>query len=307
MKESVLHREFVRSLKSENAEEVIDVYFYRPVAFVLAKALEKTRITPNVITLSGIFWGLLAGYFLSKGSVSACIIGAIIYQIANIFDCADGQLARLKSIYSDFGRILDGFVDYVNVSVVYIGSYIGLFRSRDNFLSIHHIILIMLFASLSTIFASVIYDKLKSKYMNLSADKDVVKEDRTEIRKKINAETSAAKKLFYILYLFYLNIQSFITENISLRGRDTVNIVKANREKYRELYITRNSKLLRVWSLVGPSTHAFYFLIFALFGKVSWYFLFISGPLNIILLILFYIQYRTEKNILVEIQSKKNR
>ncbi len=302
-KESVIREEFIRSLKTGSVEEIVDVYIYRPLGFILAKLLSKTRVTPNVITVSGLFWGLLAGYVLSNGTVISFVYGALFYQIANIFDCADGQLARITSVYSDFGRILDGFVDYVNVTSVFAGSFIGLLRSNDTFLKTHHIILVMVFAGLSTAVASALYDKLKSKFMNLAADKEVVKENPHEFIDKRAQEPLLIKRFFYTMYIFYLNVQCFMAENISLKMKEQKKLTKVNRKLYRELYISRNKKLLKVWSIVGPSTHAFYFLLFALAGNISLYFLFLIGPLNIILLLLTYIQFRTEKGIMAEIQE----
>lgn len=303
IKEGLLSKEYKKSLKPENAEEVVDYYIYRPIAFVFVKILAKTRITPNFITVMGIFWGLLAGFFLSRGTVEGFVYGAVIYQIANIFDCVDGQLARLKSMYSDFGRILDGLVDYINTSAVYIGSLIGLLKIPGLFNGIHHTFTVVVLASISTIFTSAVYDKLKSRYMNLLSGHEVVKEDLDKIRNKINSETSILQRSFFSIYLFYLKAQIYLTEMFSTRGKLTEKLIRDNQEEYRELYLERNSVLLRVWSIVGPSTHALYFLIFALIHHFPWYFLFVAGPLNIILAVLFVLQYITEKRIFNEIKG----
>ncbi len=298
LKVNTLSKEFVKSLKTEGAEEIVDIYLYRPLGFVLAKILTKTRITPNIITIAGIFWGILAGFLLSRGTVNFFIYGALIYQVANIFDCADGQLARLTSNYSDFGRILDGFVDYVNVSAVYVGSFIGLLRSRDTFFETRHTVFVMVFAVLSTAFAAALYDKLKSKYMNFVLDSEIVKEDTSALIEKRDHETVAVKRFLYTLYIFYLHVQCFFAKNISLKGKEVDRLIGNNRKLYRELYLSRNTKLLKAWSIVGPSTHALYFLLFALMRNLSWYFLFLVGPLNVVLLLLLYAQYHTEKSIL---------
>lgn len=303
LKENILGKEFVKSLKTEGAEEIVDIYLYRPLGFVLAKILSKTRITPNIITIAGIFWGILAGFLLSRGTITFFIYGALIYQVANIFDCADGQLARLTSNYSDFGRILDGFVDYVNVSAVYVGSFIGLLRSKDTFFETSHTVFVMVFAVLSTAFAAALYDKLKSKYMNLVLDSEIVKEDPSALIEKRDHETVAVKRFLYTLYIFYLHIQCFFAKNISLKGKEVDRLIGNNRKLYRELYLYRNKKLLKVWSIVGPSTHVVYFLLFALMRNLSWYFLFLVGPLNVVLLLLLYAQYLTEKSILSEMRE----
>ncbi len=303
VKENVFRDEFAKSLKTESAEEIVDIYLYRPLGFILAKILSKTRITPNIVTLTGIFWGLLAGYFLSRGTAAFFVYGALIYQVANVFDCADGQLARLTSVYSDFGRILDGVVDYFMVSAVFVGSIVGLYRSQDAFLITHHYILVIIFAGLSTIVACVLYDKLKSKYINLASGEEVVKENAAELQERRKEEPLAVKRFFYSLYIFYLRAQCFMAENISLKRKARNEFTPYDSRLYRERYLARNSKLLRAWSLVGLSSRALFFLLFALAGRFFWYFLFLAGPLNGVLLVLFYVQYRTEKSILAEIQD----
>ena len=55
------------SLKSEDTEEVIDIYFYRPIGYFFAKIAMKLHITPNMITIASIFIGtILEFYVLDK-------------------------------------------------------------------------------------------------------------------------------------------------------------------------------------------------------------------------------------------------
>ncbi|MDD2799517.1 MAG: CDP-alcohol phosphatidyltransferase family protein [Bacteroidales bacterium] len=97
------------SLKAIEIENFLDRYFYRPVAFRIALILRHTFVTPNMITILSIFFGVFAGYHFYSTEITVNAFGVLLLIIANILDCVDGQLARLTGIKSKIGRILDGF------------------------------------------------------------------------------------------------------------------------------------------------------------------------------------------------------
>jgi phosphatidylglycerophosphate synthase len=103
-----LFKEFKSSLKMMEVEEVLDIIFYRPFAFLVVKSVYSTNITPNHLTLAAIVMGVAGGCFYSLGTEGSCILGAIFYMLFNILDCSDGQLARLKKNGTPGGRLLDG-------------------------------------------------------------------------------------------------------------------------------------------------------------------------------------------------------
>src|SRR5664280_3556934 len=90
------YREYKNSLKMAEAEEVIDLVLYRPLAFLVVISVYNTKIKPNHLTLTAMVMGILGGCLYSIGSHLTCIAGAIFYLLFNIFDCSDGQLARIK-------------------------------------------------------------------------------------------------------------------------------------------------------------------------------------------------------------------
>jgi phosphatidylglycerophosphate synthase len=91
-----------------------NVYVARPLAAVLVALLRRTPLTPNQVTILGFLVFLLvlpAGLFI-PGTAGFLTIVAIV-QLAYIFDCADGQLARLKQMTSPAGAYFDFFIDEV--------------------------------------------------------------------------------------------------------------------------------------------------------------------------------------------------
>lgn len=96
------------SLKSADTEEWIDLLFYRPIGYRWALLFRKLGITPNAITIASIFLGVGAGVLFYFDSLLLNVIGMGLLVWANMYDSADGQLARMTGQKSELGRILDG-------------------------------------------------------------------------------------------------------------------------------------------------------------------------------------------------------
>jgi len=99
------------ALKGRGVEEWFDVHFFRPVGIQVARALYPTRVTPDQVTLMCLVVGLVAGHLMVYRSVALNAFGVVLFIISDIFDSADGQLARLRQSSTRFGRILDGVSD----------------------------------------------------------------------------------------------------------------------------------------------------------------------------------------------------
>src|SRR5437867_3338838 len=110
----MLVEEYKRSLKMTEAEEIFDLLFYRPVAFVFVKTIYRLPITPNQVTGLSLLAGLISAWYFSAGTHSALAAAAVWYAIANVLDCSDGQLARLQKSGTLLGRVVDGTADYVS-------------------------------------------------------------------------------------------------------------------------------------------------------------------------------------------------
>ena len=98
-----------------------------PAARALLPWFVAWRITPNVVSLSGMACGLLAGFAYAHTPERAWIVPGFLLMLAwHVLDGADGQLARLTHAQSELGRVLDGICDYVTFIAVYIGLAVAL-------------------------------------------------------------------------------------------------------------------------------------------------------------------------------------
>lgn len=89
--------------------------------------LNFLKLTPNFITISGLFINVIASYYIYTGNF---ITGAIIILVAGLFDMLDGMLARKMNKKTKFGGFLDSTVDRLSEGILYFG--ILLFYTRTN-------------------------------------------------------------------------------------------------------------------------------------------------------------------------------
>ena len=106
---------FKQSLKSDSyyADEIINIYLLRPIAAVIVWLLYPTRATPNYVTLFAICLGFAAAAVYVINTPAAIAVAGVLVCAKDIFDDADGQLARAKELYSRRGRFLDSIGDFV--------------------------------------------------------------------------------------------------------------------------------------------------------------------------------------------------
>ena len=101
------------SLKSNETEEWLDIWFTRPIGLAIALGGGRLGITPNAITLAGIVLGAVAGWMFHYTDITHNAVGVALLMCANFCDSADGQLARLSNQKTLLGRMLDGFASDV--------------------------------------------------------------------------------------------------------------------------------------------------------------------------------------------------
>ncbi len=115
-----MDEKFKATLKSSETEDWLDLHVIRPFCYYLAVFFAKFDINPNTVTIwsmiigaaSAIFFGCGSFYYSGWWGLSMNIIAIVLLMIADVFDCTDGQLARMTGKKSRMGRILDGVAGF---------------------------------------------------------------------------------------------------------------------------------------------------------------------------------------------------
>lgn len=106
--------------KGIEVEEWVDLKFFRPIGIRIARALQPTEVSADQVTLWAILIGVVAGHLFLYRDPWVNAMGFLLFVVSDVFDSADGQLARLRGTSSRLGRTLDGLGDHVRFLSLYI-------------------------------------------------------------------------------------------------------------------------------------------------------------------------------------------
>ncbi len=266
------------------AEEAIDLFLFRPISFVVAKVFVKFPVTPNQISFLSMVAGIISGIFFSFGDERSFIYGGLFYLLCHIFDLTDGMVARLKKNGTPLGRIIDGWVDYITSIAVFLGFLLGLLKG--NFDLPFGPWPLMIAASVALAVHSVIIDYYRQQYLSSATGRNnTISEDYRKFQRRFNQirqkPGNYIEKLLLFVYLGYTKAQVTGT-------RDRTKTLKAKN--------TESGKILLIfWNLIGVATHRLFLVIAAFTYNPMIFFFYILVFSNILLIILYPIQWRVDK------------
>ncbi|MBN1351825.1 CDP-alcohol phosphatidyltransferase family protein [candidate division KSB1 bacterium] len=275
--------DYMKSLKRPEVEEILDIYFYRVLAFLFVKSIYKTRCTPNQLTGIGMILGVAAGFFYAIGSYETAIIGSMLFLFSTVLDCADGQLARLKRNGTRLGRLMDGLSDYVVSVSILLGIATGYEHSE---MAGNHWWLVVLIVAISGFIQSFLADYFKIEFLAAAGFQnattaDEISEFSAELERLNQKKERMVERVIIFLYIKYLRLQTLF-----VRSKD-----EASRKLYDSKdYLKKNRLLIRWWSWLGPSTRISLAIILSLWHRFDILFWIIIIPLNIYWIILLFFQ-----------------
>ena len=117
-------RNFI-NLHKHHYSQFMDFWVSSYFSLKISSLLVRTSITPNAVTLLGLLIGLFAAWQFSQGDYWGGLLGGLAFVGTAIWDCCDGDVARLKFMESDFGDTLDTTCDNLNNVFAFTGIMIG--------------------------------------------------------------------------------------------------------------------------------------------------------------------------------------
>lgn len=300
--------EYKSSLKAVEVEEIFDLVLFRPLAFIFVKATFSFNIKPDQVSVVAMVFGSAAGVLFGFGSYTLVMVGAVLYFLSNVLDCADGQIARLKRNGTKVGRIVDGFIDYIVSTFVFFGIAFGLVNQfsegnislwGNSFLEINpytYIWLISIAGGISSAMQAFYFDFYRNKFLEVSFGKasgviDEINEFEEEKRKFIKDPEYAnfMEKVLIHVYLWYSRLQL----NIQKDHEHSTNGDKPDAK----VYYMKNKLLLRLWSFMGSTTHITLCVVFGFMNNLEAFLIFCILPLNLLMLSLYFIQRIVNNNL----------
>lgn len=132
---TALARQLIQE-SSSASDGLVDRFFNRPASRLLTKQLLELGISPNLISVTAILFGLTSAALFSIPAREFSIGAALLFQISAILDCADGDVARLHFKESRFGKWLDLIGDQLVHIALFAGIGTGLIKTMPSLLSL---------------------------------------------------------------------------------------------------------------------------------------------------------------------------
>tara|TARA_B110000116_G_scaffold193910_1_gene168779 strand:- start:1535 stop:2143 length:609 start_codon:yes stop_codon:yes gene_type:complete len=171
--------------------------------------LAKLKISPNLITIIGLFFSIVTMILIAQGYL---LVSGIMVVISSLFDLLDGSLARYTKTTSILGGFFDAVIDRISEVIIYIGLLIY-FKDNE-----YTVIIIFISALLNQLVSYI-----KAKYESYGVEGDVGIFTRSERIITLSAALILGSFNLFILYiLLYLSI---ILSFISIIQRITFGLV----------------------------------------------------------------------------------
>lgn len=241
-----------KSLKPLDVEEPIDVWVHRPIAYVLARSLMPTPISPNLVTFCSIILGSIAGASFVSHYPGHLQVGGLALFASAVFDCADGQLARMRGTSSRFGRMLDGVADLVVTVAAVGGATAYLWQTHTHPLWLR---LAMMAAIVATVvtgsFHTSMYDHYKNVFLRMTTPGFREGEDYESALERYHARPASEfgffARLAWPIYLFYVKSQTDYVRGFDPYTATRIERLPAFDERRADIYRRHAGAVMRVW------------------------------------------------------------
>lgn len=260
--------EYGTLLKSRSNEEFFDLVLHRPLAYIIVKILQPTPVTANQVTFFSVLVCFAAAYCIAAPGMY--FTAGMLMFAANIFDCVDGQLARLRGITSYYGRLADGAGDYVSSIAFFTGIALWQPPYPMNPLLWCGIVIASMFAFARQ---SALVDYYRNEYSHRLAGKSnfarkEFEQAETELENGVQNRANVFKLFALRFYYKYLSILQ--------KSRPETNAAGAVPS---EVYVRENARLFRLWVLNGTVTPRFLLMFCCFLDRPDffvWYLLSVS-------------------------------
>lgn len=283
------------TLKSADTEELIDIYFYRPIGFQWALLFAAWPLLPTRLPSPAFLLVWLRVFFYYE-DLAINVIGMLLLMLANSLDSADGQLARMTDSKTRLGRLLDGLAGSFWFIVIHVAVCLRLQNQGWS----SWIWVLGIVSGLSHTIQAQQADYYRNIYLYFIKGASGSEQDNTgDLKKELDRLTWKAdfwKKLWLSFYHNYTRQQEQLSPNLQkfmrvVRNRFSNNLPAWLVAEFRE----KNKPLMKYTNILQFNTRVI-FLFFCLFiNKLYLYFLFDIFILNSILLYMIFKQEAISK------------
>jgi hypothetical protein len=284
--------------KAYEIEELVDIYFFRRLGYLIARLARLIRVTPNTVSLAAAAIGALGGALLYWPHLALAGFGLLV--VHGVIDSADGQLARMTNSSSDLGRILDGVAGYITHAAMFLAIALSSMAAGASSWTVG----VAAAAGACAAIQAQMYDYHRDSYT------------RCAIRGFIPAHAGTAPAprtsgmvggILGALARQYDSVQRRVAglhpdvEAVLARRSVDGEVREEDRARYRATFY----RPVRGWNVMGDNVRRYAVGILALIQHLDWFFAFILVPMNVLLAGLWIWQYCRDRRFLASLRTEK--
>lgn len=286
--------------KARDVEGLLDIHFYRKIGYRLALLCARLRMAPAQVTCCGAVLGITAGHFYYYRDLRLNALGMLLHVLANLFDNADGQLARLTNKGSRSGRALDGLGDHV----VFVSIYVHLSLRYVAGGGSEFVWLLALAAGLSHSLQSAAADYFRNAWLFFARGKSRAELDSSQALQSqydtLEWQCAPREKFLLRLYLNYTREQEWIAPQIA-KLKEAAS--KAPDSAIAWAYREEGTPLIPWQNLLATNPRMVLLFALLLIGRPVWYFVMELTLFNLVLVILLLRQDHLCRKLLSRVHS----
>lgn len=264
---SALIEAYKKTLKPKETEEFSNIWLFRPLSFLLVYAVRKTWVSPNFLTLLSLISGICSGILLASGYLLPAFIAIVLTLM---FDCADGQLARLTGKSSKIGKLLDVSADAVSYFSFFIGVSYYMYSINSDASYFWYIA----FCFGSIVLNIIFYDQFKNQYIRyVYKNYKEGLETIDDLKHQYKSEKKCLKKIFMFAYFIFYYCETKILFFGSLfawkKQKDVFSLKHKPSDEESAKFKKHFYLTTRLWTILGTATHYFIMLIILAVGRMD--------------------------------------
>ena len=289
-----------KPVRPRELEDALNFHFYHPLAWKLARALARTPLTPNMVSVVG--GGFVIGAaiaYAQPGWPLPALLGMVLHMTWHVVDGADGDLARITGRASPIGEMVDGICDYCSHIVLYL--VLGWMLARSGFAGWSPLATwtLVVLAGASHIAQANHVEVQRRSFQWWVYDKPWLRVTHD------GADAATRKGGLGGIAAFYLGVAAGVAGNAALIDAEMASAQHdpARRERIRAAARRHAQPLLQFLKILGPNPRAIVLGLSMLAGSPAYYFLYQVVVLNLLLLWSMHLHNRAARRMLAMIDA----
>lgn len=151
-------------IKSEKIDLWV-FYFARPLSWPVTWLCVMLGLSASAVTFISIVTVIIGSVLIALGNFTMQVIGVSLFSLWIILDCVDGNIARYKKTFSEYGEYIDAVGGYFASALLFLSLGYLAYKTSE-YSNPEYFYIAGSWATTCSLFARLLYQKNKNTFKN---------------------------------------------------------------------------------------------------------------------------------------------